>query len=112
MATVRHKKPENFLTAVARQGDGISEARPLVVAEQAAEALLMGLRLVEGVDLAALSARFALPRSGLVEEAALARLAALGLMWQAGSRIGVTPQGRGVLDALLAEVVADTLVAA
>jgi oxygen-independent coproporphyrinogen-3 oxidase len=112
VATVRHKKPENFLTAVARQGDGISEARPLVVAEQAAEALLMGLRLVEGVDLAALSARFALPRSGLVEEAALARLAALGLMWQAGSRIGVTPQGRGVLDALLAEVVADTLVAA
>lgn len=112
VATVRHKKPENFLSAVARQGDGIGEARSLAVPEQAAEALLMGLRLTEGVDLAALSARFDLPRAGLIEDAALARLIALGLMWQDGARIGVAPPGRSLLDALLAEVVADTLVAA
>ena len=112
VATVRHKKPENFLTAVARQGDGIAEARPLPIADQAAEALLMGLRLTEGIDLAALSARFALPVAGLVDEAALARIAAMGLMWRAGTRIGVAPDGRGLLDALLAEVVADTLVSA
>ena len=112
VATVRHKKPENFLAAVARQGDGIVEARALSVSEQATEALLMGLRLTEGVDLAALSARFALPRAGLIDEAALVRLAGLGMMWAEGTRIGVAPQGRSVLDALLAEVVADTLVAA
>lgn len=112
VATVRHKKPENFLSAVARQGDGIAEARVLPVPDQGAEALLMGLRLTEGIDLAALSARFALPRAGLVEEAALDRLTGLGLMWQDGSRIGVAPPGRGLLDALLGEVVADTLVAA
>lgn len=112
VATVRHKKPENFLAAVARQGDGIAEARALAVTDQAAEALLMGLRLTEGVDLAALGARFDLPRAGLIEEGALARLEGLGLMWASGTRIGVAPEGRGVLDALLAEVVADTLVAA
>lgn len=112
VATVRHKKPENFLKAVAAQGHGIAEARPLAVADQAAEALLMGLRLAEGVDLAAMGERFGLPRDGLVDEAALARLAALGLVWQAGERIGVAPEGRGVLDALLAEIVADRLVAA
>ncbi len=112
IATVRHKKPENFLSAVERQGNGIAEARTLTVSDQAAEALLMGLRLTEGLDLAALSARFALSRAGLVEEAALARLVSLGLMWQDGSRIGAAPAGRGVLDALLGEVVADTLVAA
>ncbi|MFN3863521.1 MAG: radical SAM family heme chaperone HemW [Erythrobacter sp.] len=112
VATVRHKKPENFLAAVARQGNGIAEARPLPIADQAAEALLMGLRLAEGVDLAAFSARFGLPLAGLVNEAALARLAALGLMWRDGPRIGVAPAGRGVLDALLAEIVADTLVSA
>ena len=111
-ATVRHKKPENFLAAVARQGDGIAEARPLAVSEQAAEALLMGLRLTEGVDLAALSARFGLTRGGLVDEGALARLRGLGLMWAEGARIGVAPEGRGVLDALLAELVAESLVAA
>lgn len=112
VATVRHKKPENFLKAVEARGDGIAEARALAVSDQAAEALLMGLRLAEGVDLAALSARFGLPVAGLVEESALVRLAAMGLMWRNGARIGVAPEGRGVLDALLAEVVADTLVAA
>ncbi|AOL94841.1 radical SAM family heme chaperone HemW [Porphyrobacter sp. LM 6] len=112
VATVRHKKPENFLKAVETQGNGIAEARTLAVAEQAAEALLMGLRLTEGIDLSALSARFGLPRGGLVDEAALARLTALGLIWQHEARIGVAPPGRGVLDALLAELVADTLVAA
>jgi oxygen-independent coproporphyrinogen-3 oxidase len=112
VATVRHKKPENFLGAVARQGDGIAEARPLTVSEQAAEALLMGLRLTEGVDLPALSARFGLPRAGLIDEEALARLRDLGMMWVSEERIGVAPEGRGVLDALLAEVVADTLVSA
>ena len=112
VATVRHKKPENFLAAVARQGDGIAEARALAVSDQAAEALLMGLRLTEGVDIAALSARFSRPRAGLIEETALARLADLGMMWAEGNRVGVMPEGRGVLDALLAEVVADTLVAA
>ncbi len=112
VATVRHKKPENFLRAVAVQGDGIAEARILPVPEQAAEALLMGLRLTEGVDLAALLARFGLPRAGLVDEGALARLRGLGLVWAEGTRIGVLPEGRGVLDALLGELVADTLVAA
>lgn len=111
-ATVRHKKPENFLHAVTAQGNGIAEARALTVSEQAAEALLMGLRLTEGVNLAALSARFGLPRAGLVNEGALARLAGLGLVWAEGARIGVLPPGRGVLDALLGELVADTLVAA
>ena len=112
VATVRHKKPENFLRAVEARGDGIAEARALAVTDQAAEALLMGLRLAEGVDLAALSARFGLPVAELVEESAIVRLAAMGLMWRDGARIGVAPEGRGVLDALLAEVVADTLVAA
>jgi oxygen-independent coproporphyrinogen-3 oxidase len=48
----------------------------------------------------------------LVDEGALARLTGLGLVWAEGARIGVLPPGRGVLDALLAELVADTLVAA
>jgi oxygen-independent coproporphyrinogen-3 oxidase len=112
VATVRHKKPENFLKAIAAQGNGLAEARVLTVPEQATEALLMGLRLTEGVDLAALSARFGLPRAGLVDESALARLAGLGLVWAEGSRIGVMSEGRGVLDALLGELVAETLVAA
>ncbi|HEU4651520.1 MAG TPA: radical SAM family heme chaperone HemW, partial [Croceibacterium sp.] len=60
VATRRHKKPENFLEAVARNGHGLAEERVLGTAEQAAEALLMGLRLREGIDPVALARRFGL----------------------------------------------------
>jgi oxygen-independent coproporphyrinogen-3 oxidase len=111
-ATTRHRKPENYLAALSERGHGIAEQRLLAVPEQAAEALLMGLRLVEGVDLARLSTRFGIGRSDLVDERALSRLGDLGLVWQREGCIGVNPQGRGVLDALLGEIVADALVAA
>ncbi|MEQ8411962.1 MAG: radical SAM family heme chaperone HemW [Erythrobacter sp.] len=111
-ATVRHRKPENYLAAVNERGHGIAQQCSLPVAEQAAEALLMGLRLAEGIDLAALAARFGMESGELVDEGALARLHGLGLVWTEGHRIGVAPPGRGVLDALLGEIVADGLVAA
>lgn len=113
VATVRHKKPENFLLAVAESGHGIAEQRALPIPEQAAEALLMGLRLTEGVDLAGLAARFDLGgTSALVDEGALVRLGELGMVWRDKARLGVTQQGRPLLDALLSEIVADALVEA
>ena len=62
IATVRHRKPENWLEAVAAQGDGIAETRGLGDKEQASEAMLMGLRLAEGIDLAALARRFGMAK--------------------------------------------------
>src|SRR4030095_5441767 len=50
MRTVRHRKPENFLSALARNGHGIAEEARLTQAEAADEALVMGLRLSEGID--------------------------------------------------------------
>ncbi|WP_298466439.1 radical SAM family heme chaperone HemW [uncultured Erythrobacter sp.] len=111
-ATVRHKKPENFLQAVSERGHGISEQRLLPVSEQAAEALLMGLRLAEGVDLSALEQRFDRKRDDLIDSSKLAQYVELGLIWLDGSRLGVAPDGRPLLDALLAELVSDNLVAA
>ncbi len=110
-ATTRHRKPENYLSAVSQKGHGIAEQRALSPREQASEALVMGLRLAEGVDLAALSARFGLGRSDLVVDTAIDRYAALGLLWRDNDRIGVTIKGFPLLDALLGEVVADSLVA-
>jgi putative oxygen-independent coproporphyrinogen III oxidase len=112
VATVRHRKPENWLAAIAAQGDGISEARPLSDCEQASEAMLMGLRLAEGVDLAALSTRFGLPEVELCDPAKLAFYAKQGLTWRKDERVGVTPQGMPLLDGLLGELVPAALVAA
>lgn len=110
-AITRHRKPENWLGAVAQTGHGIASTLPLQPAEQAMEALLMGLRLNEGVDLAQFSARFGIAPDRLIDPAALARYVRLGLCWQLQNRIGVTPQGFPVLDALLGELVSGTLIA-
>ena len=112
MATVRHKKPENWLEAIERQGHGLAEKRTLAPAEQASEALLMGLRLAEGVDLAGLSARFGFATHVLVDQRKLAFYVAQGLAWQDGARIGVTGAGMPLLDALLGELVGADLLAA
>ncbi len=112
LATVRHKKPENWLSGIARNGHGIAEERSLGSREQAAEALLMGLRLREGIDPAVLSARFGLPAAALIDPVKLHFYIAQGLAWQRDNRIGVTPEGMPLLDGLLGELVAAELVGA
>ncbi len=111
-ATVRHRKPENWLESMASKGHGIAEERALPLPEQASEALLMGMRLREGIDLPALSRRFALPESALIDARCFTFYAGQGLCWRQGARIGVTEQGMPLLDALLGELVPAELVGA
>jgi oxygen-independent coproporphyrinogen-3 oxidase len=101
--TVRHKKPENFLAAVARNGHGLAEEEQLNPREAAHEALVMGLRLAEGIDTNELADRLG---AELVDEAAVSRLAGFGLVERRGTHLAVTPQGRLVLDSVLAEIAA------
>ena len=112
MATVRHKKPENWMAAVSDKGNGLSEERALSASEQASEALLMGLRLREGVDLAALSQRFGFNAADLVNHAKADFYTGKGLVWQDRGLIGVTDAGMPLLDGLLGELVAAGLVSA
>ena len=109
-ATQRHRKPENFLAAIERNGHGLSEERALGLREQASEALLMGLRLREGVDLSALAFRFGLARPALVDLERVAFYRDLGMIRERGGRIGVSPEAMPLLDALLAELVPVELV--
>jgi putative oxygen-independent coproporphyrinogen III oxidase len=111
-ATVRHRKPENYLAAVARAGHGLAEERVLATGEQASEALLMGLRLGEGIDLAALESRFGLPRARLIDAGRARFYQDLGLVTATGDRLTVTEAGMPLLDALLGELVPAALVSA
>jgi oxygen-independent coproporphyrinogen-3 oxidase len=111
-ATVRYKKPENWLEAVGKNGHGISEQAVLGNRDQAAEAMLMGLRLDEGVDLADMAARFGLSPAALCDPAKLSFHASHGLTWRQGNRIGVTGKGMVLLDALLGELIPGELVSA
>ena len=111
-ATVRHRKPENFLKAVSAQHHGIAEIRELGMREQAAEALLMGLRLAEGIAPAALARRFGLAETDLIDPAKRAFYTAQGLLSARADRLIVTDAGMQLLDGLLGELVPAGLVAA
>jgi oxygen-independent coproporphyrinogen-3 oxidase len=103
MRTARHKKPENFLSALARNGHGIAEEARLMPAEAADEALVMGLRLAEGIDIERMSDRFGVP---VVDWSRVDRLVASGHLWRDGALIAITGKGRLLLDAILGEVAA------
>jgi len=102
MRTVRHKKPENYLSALARNGNGIAEEARLSPTEAADEALVMGLRLTEGIDPRAIADRFGL--SSIVDWERVDRLVHSGHLTREGQRIAITSKGRLLLDAILGEI--------
>ena len=102
MRTVRNRKPENFRSGVARNGHGIAEEAPLSPTEAVDEALVMGLRLSEGIDAEAIARRFGHDR--IVDWAKVDRLVDLGHLDRDGGRIALTSSGRLLLDAILGEI--------
>ncbi|WP_338446131.1 radical SAM family heme chaperone HemW [Pelagerythrobacter marensis] len=112
LATMRHRKPENWLAAVGEQGHGLREETPLSPATAASEALLMGLRLAEGVSLPEIARRFGIEPARLIDPDRREMLARLGFVHEDGGRLAVTPRGMPVLDAILGELVHPELVTA
>jgi len=108
-ATVRHKKPENYIQCVSEKRHGIAEQRMLQAHDQAIEALLMGLRLAEGIDSKQLAKRFGLAEQDMLDFNAIDRLEKIGLVWKAATRIGATAKGFPVLNSLTEALVHDHL---
>lgn len=104
MATVRRKKPENWIAAVERNGHGIEREDALTPDERVTEALVMGLRMREGVDLARIASLGERPIDAVVRADAVALLARQGLLVRDGDRLALTPAGIPVLDAVLREI--------
>jgi coproporphyrinogen III oxidase-like Fe-S oxidoreductase len=89
---------------VARNGHGAQSETPLSGAERATEAMVMGLRLCEGISLDQIRRL-----SGLadpVDLAAAARLEALHLLTLAGDHLTITEKGMLLLDSILPEIIA------
>jgi oxygen-independent coproporphyrinogen-3 oxidase len=98
-ATATLKSPEAWRARVEETGDGLERADEVTAEEQGTEALLMGLRLAEGVDLAAIERkRGPLSRIELLE--------GRGLIARGDGRLKATPKGRLVLNAVLKQLVA------
>ena len=101
IATVNERGPEAWLARVEERGRGLVEETGLARGEQADEMLLMGLRLVEGVDLERLAAVGGVRPSAK----ALARLEGLGMVERIGNRrIRATARGRFVLNEVVRQL--------
>ncbi|MEK6637010.1 MAG: radical SAM family heme chaperone HemW [Pseudomonadota bacterium] len=106
LATLRHKKPENWMSGVTRNANGLQSEAPLLPHEQASEALLMGLRLHEGIDLGRIALRSGVACDRLVKHERVASLEGHGLIEAKGDHLRVTPAGMLLLDHILGEIVA------
>jgi oxygen-independent coproporphyrinogen-3 oxidase len=95
VATARAKKPENWLARIDRDRHGMDLEEVLSAEAQQREALVMGLRLDEGMPL---------DRAKAVDQAKVSRLVELGLIERTPDRLRVTPAGMLLLDAILAEI--------
>ena len=104
MRTVRHRKPENFLSSLVRNGHGIAEEARLSSTEASDEALVMGLRLTEGIEPSAIAERFG--SREIVDWGRIERLVASGHVTRDGTRIALAPSGRLLLDYILGEIAA------
>jgi oxygen-independent coproporphyrinogen-3 oxidase len=102
-ATSTQRHPETWLGQVQEQGHGMVENDLLSADEVGDEALLMGLRLREGMDLSRYYSEAGKP----IDPERLAGLIDLGLVEQLdGQRIRATPKGWLVLDAVIADLAA------
>jgi oxygen-independent coproporphyrinogen-3 oxidase len=94
-ATVAERQPERWAERVEAAGHGIVDDIPLTSSEQADEALLMGLRLSEGLDLDRLAAVSSLRPAAAVVDVLIAG----GLIERSGpSRLRATRAGRIILN--------------
>ena len=96
LSAERH--PETWRNRVMTLGHGMVEDTAIAPADQAAEYLLMGLRVSDGIDLARYGALAGHPPSNLAD------LEAMGLIARDDHRIAATSAGRRVLNSVIAEL--------
>jgi oxygen-independent coproporphyrinogen-3 oxidase len=90
---------------VERAGDGLTSDEPVPTKERAREALLMGLRLAEGIDLARFAARTGRAVADSVDSGVLSQCIAAGYLVETPERLSAAREGRIRLDSLLAALV-------
>lgn len=96
------KVPERWVCQVQEQGCGIHERVALTLLEHAEEALMMGLRVVSGIDRVGFRARVGIDPLALLNPEKVQALCAEGLMDVTSTHLRATSQGRQRLNAVLA----------
>ena len=96
-AIMIEKHPETWRQMVENGGHGIRENQLIAPGDQAAEYLLMGLRINEGIDLD----RYERLAGSPLDSGKIAGLKSLGLIKREGSKLNATSDGRKLLNAVI-----------
>jgi oxygen-independent coproporphyrinogen-3 oxidase len=103
-ATLRRKKPEQWLASVTEAGHGMESETALTLLERATEALVMGLRLAEGLDAARFRTRSGMALADAVDMATAQRLADAGLLSLDAAGLRLTAAGWPLVNAVLRDI--------
>lgn len=95
-ATVSTRLPADWLRDL-RDGRSPTAEDPISGPEQAAEMVLMGLRLAEGIELG----RYRTLAGESLSDDSIAHLESLGLVWRRNGRLGATAAGKPLLNSVL-----------
>lgn len=98
VATQRERLPEMWLKSP------IASETPLDTATRADEALMMGLRLLEGIDEAVFEARTGLALGDVVSVSGLDETTRLGLVVREDGRLRLTEAGQPLLNAVISRL--------
>ncbi|TFL17558.1 radical SAM family heme chaperone HemW [Jannaschia formosa] len=99
LASANHRAPGAWLDAAERSGTGSQSEEVLPRAEIVDEYVMMGLRRIEGISRARLTAL-----GGTVDETSVARLVDAGMVAVVGDRIRATDAGTLLLNTVIAEL--------
>ncbi|MCA3414470.1 MAG: coproporphyrinogen III oxidase [Roseomonas sp.] len=101
-ASRRHRAPEEWLRLVEAQGHAAVACEALSPQEVGREAMLMGLRLTEGIDPSRIEARAGLTFAEVVDPIMLSACLEEGyLLWRENGRLCATEEGLLRLDSML-----------
>jgi putative oxygen-independent coproporphyrinogen III oxidase len=99
-ATLNFRSPEKWLAQVQQQGHGQESSAPLTLREQIEERLLMGLRVIEGLNAATFEQQTGATLFSLWSEKTLAPLYEEGLLQPSPSHLVPTRKGHLLLNSL------------
>jgi oxygen-independent coproporphyrinogen-3 oxidase len=105
-ATRRTSGPEGWLSAVERSGHGTAEVFDVTGRERVEEALMVGLRLAEGIDRVTFRALAGADPVQAIGEAKLEPLVLAGFLEVSPDRLRATAAGRQRLNAVLQRLTA------
>ncbi len=100
------KRPEDWLKAVAKTGNGLECFEAINPTERAIEAIMMGLRLTQGISVPWFAEQFKHSPMHFFNPSEYSALLADGYMARQGDYISLTEKGRPVLNFILQKLLA------